>query len=698
MESEETELELIFEGPEDDSDETLRKIKGAFIADLELGVSEVQEILNSAPLTIKKSSSEDALRVYYKALKNAGARVLLVKEGQEIDTSTTREKFSAKKGGVDNDVVLEFELNLQDEVEDPFDSQPKKTPKIYCIEETSLSELEESAEFMDEPVEVCQSSRAEKSERIPSGITKEKEAQDVSSEIKTTGDLPIYEVRDENTIEDTQPDFVQDDAGQSSSGSDLLIELETEEEQKLPDLHTDLEKDTSTTDLTEKAELTLDSAQGFEEANQQEAVTDIELPTSIPLELAQDESTQDESEESVEETQEATELPSTLSFEDDTENETDKALSALEEIKGNASTKTNVVLGDFSLELDEDQEEAPLIEKDNSLLEQILDETENDSFDLSFGDELKSESLPQDELPKSDNPLSLKEEASPEKDEDKTDLEDSQTVEESPLREAFKVEQRRDEIEIPPSDEKTPAEATSKAPLPSRKLAGLVCVSLAALFVLGLGYFQLNKFTPTAVELPVTPAVVSSDKGKTEKVATAPEEVTKNEISAAPSAPVAIQTFPLEFRGETTDNGTSISYHLVFASDRISSANFVLMLPEPLPLTPEQLVRGVKRDPWIRRVEIQDYVASTFNGDNFSTRGPARVYLEHGTDRKRFIADAEISGTVSADNNLELVISVVHGSNKALANSGYTIQQVASGLYEMSIRAEVSHDKSALEN
>lgn len=70
--------QLIYQGPADDSLRTLQKIKGVFVADLELTIPEIQNILANCPQTVRSAESEGELKNAYQLLKSAGAKVLIV--------------------------------------------------------------------------------------------------------------------------------------------------------------------------------------------------------------------------------------------------------------------------------------------------------------------------------------------------------------------------------------------------------------------------------------------------------------------------------------------------------------------------------------------------------------------------------------------------------------------------------------------
>ena len=75
------EFEVIFEGPTDYSEDTLRKLRGVFISELEFSIEETIRALNQFPLTIAKSSVEEDASKLLQILELAGGKVLLVRPG-----------------------------------------------------------------------------------------------------------------------------------------------------------------------------------------------------------------------------------------------------------------------------------------------------------------------------------------------------------------------------------------------------------------------------------------------------------------------------------------------------------------------------------------------------------------------------------------------------------------------------------------
>jgi hypothetical protein len=111
-------FELIFEGC-DPSPETIRKLKGVLIADLELDIERARSVLEHPPAMVHSADKREDLERYLKALEAAGAQVLIVDksgapppaEEQKPPAPAPEEKKPPAAAG---DVVFEFELSMDD--------------------------------------------------------------------------------------------------------------------------------------------------------------------------------------------------------------------------------------------------------------------------------------------------------------------------------------------------------------------------------------------------------------------------------------------------------------------------------------------------------------------------------------------------------------------------------------------------------
>ena len=127
------EFELVFEGLEDTSPQALQKVKAVLVGDMEIPVPDVQNILENYPLTIKRSEREDQLNIYFRSLKSAGAKVLLLKPKEEESALSL------------DDDEIEFEIEIAPKKKSI--STPEKEGKTYDLslddsEDTSIEALE----------------------------------------------------------------------------------------------------------------------------------------------------------------------------------------------------------------------------------------------------------------------------------------------------------------------------------------------------------------------------------------------------------------------------------------------------------------------------------------------------------------------------------------------------------------------------
>ncbi len=149
MESQ-NEYHLIFEGPQDESDRTLQQIKGVFIGELDFPMSDVQQFLASAPITIKTASTEEDLEGPMQALKRAGAKVTIVTpQTRKEDSSEESMALPSQVDATHGDDEPLFEMVLEgDELFSVEKPSPKlKEPKVYTL---SLEESEDAALFSAE--------------------------------------------------------------------------------------------------------------------------------------------------------------------------------------------------------------------------------------------------------------------------------------------------------------------------------------------------------------------------------------------------------------------------------------------------------------------------------------------------------------------------------------------------------------------
>lgn len=110
---------LLFKGLKDDGSETLRRVKTVFVADLELPIPQIQEILSNPPATILEEDSKQKLSITLRKLKAAGALVEIVKPEEEAEDDDEDEfafelDLSELAGASKPAKTRVWELNMQD--------------------------------------------------------------------------------------------------------------------------------------------------------------------------------------------------------------------------------------------------------------------------------------------------------------------------------------------------------------------------------------------------------------------------------------------------------------------------------------------------------------------------------------------------------------------------------------------------------
>lgn len=153
MEEETTSLkhyELVFEGPVDDSLETMRKLRASLLADLGLTITEAQVALTTVPSTLKTAAVEDELKPLYAALKKAGGKVMIVKPVEEEIESDGGYFLDIESSSLNDELLqslaeLDAPEESQDEVSNDrayaLDLEDSSTPQLS----TTLQRHEDTA-------------------------------------------------------------------------------------------------------------------------------------------------------------------------------------------------------------------------------------------------------------------------------------------------------------------------------------------------------------------------------------------------------------------------------------------------------------------------------------------------------------------------------------------------------------------------
>lgn len=119
-------FELRYEGPVDDSPETIRNLKAAFLVDLNLPMERVQEIMAATPTTVLTSDSKMEVEALLELIKHAGGRVALVQTIPET--------------------VDSFELTFETDDEEPIQTNEEEDLFDPGIKTYELSEQDADTE------------------------------------------------------------------------------------------------------------------------------------------------------------------------------------------------------------------------------------------------------------------------------------------------------------------------------------------------------------------------------------------------------------------------------------------------------------------------------------------------------------------------------------------------------------------------
>lgn len=178
---------------------------------------------------------------------------------------------------------------------------------------------------------------------------------------------------------------------------------------------------------------------------------------------------------------------------------------------------------------------------------------------------------------------------------------------------------------------------------------GVPIVVLGALMGAGTWYY-FNYFAPP-------PPVVDTDAlARTVSAPSAvPAETALPESTATP-----VPSNRMKGRRDLADR--SLSAEIVLEGETIKSIRVEVSTMPPPPLTPEQIVRGEKQKPWLKRVEIEDTVLTFESQNDFSGNTPAKAYVDNDKQSTRVIATAALSGSRVGRNEISLHVEVSYNT------------------------------------
>lgn len=564
------EFELIYEGPADDSADTLRRIKKTLVGELSFSIEETKEFLEKTPATLFTAEDEHSLDEYYHILKKAGARVYVVRPREpkkstetefEISLDFEEEKKQTKVFDVSEEAILEENLPIYEPIEEDH-SEVSKDSKAFVIsdDEASLENLisglaEEENEY------ILPSVKEEISE--PKKVDK------------------IESVSKEANENQTESPFTFDDSTYSN------IEVKKEEVKEIPEVKEEKQE-------LEKLDFSFDS--------------DPAVPVVKPPKEAAKSSTPEKS------------SGFDLTFIDDTPAPAQESVKAEVQEEAKPAQKW-----DLSLDIPKAAVSEPAVEEvkaADTKKTQTADDILNDYNPNEESEDAKESQKEEVVIPPLAEVLSSKKTSAP-------------------------AEAKAAEV----TPKTSPNEATSK-----QDTREIYYIALAATILLWIGnhwYFTSAKHEPAPTEQ------VETVKPKKER---------KTEV------PAPEKTMLL---GALKDDFGELEISVMEQQGKLLQVSISFKGIESAPLTPEQIVNGYKKRPWIEQIRFDPAGIETDIDGTIKVSGPARISINDDTEVKRIIGTGDLKAKLSGT-SLWVKFDALYGTKQL--NPGVLVKRSENGL------------------
>jgi hypothetical protein len=710
------EFELVFKGPVDDSPDTLRKLKASFLADLEFEISDIQKVLENAPITILRSTNELEIKTICAKLKGAGAIVSILQPHGEgdLDVSETEEDEFA------------FEIALDDLDPSVAVRRPDPTPSktwnldIPAIDNTEDEETSTPGSKYDEVIEIL------------SAINDDGEADTEDLFKLTEVDEPFQPVHsldnDQDPDEGPGPFQVEDGVMiQTDLQTDLSDDLDEVDSlinqmrpelsphpPAIPDIFLDEPEDSSLAPETLQEEVAKNPA-----VSQKETVRDFELalddgsesegptiPSTVEGQASDEKNTGSSSPPNLGE--QISDFGLTLALDDEQLDEQIETKPTVERQQAPASTQhqrkdpEGANLG-FSLEDDEVEDTSDTTQKsEKPSPEQMAKEEQQPKIVVAPEDSVvkqRTQSITKNDAKELAPVGSLQKKRKNTKvlkDEDTVEGDDAASSENSKEARSSKNrrETRRTSGATPadPSvndhddlidsslnlDENLQRKKRSKRKVKYRSKPLSMVVGSLVLFI------GVNVYIFGGRETQEGPTDVIRKVQEMSEAAVVLERKPKKENTP----PVR----PIERRFVGKDSSRYLSFEaqcILRELDGNCSANFDT--PPPPELTPEQIVAGEVRSPWIRRVETVSVAVKKNDRGIFEGEAPARTYVEYKNNRQRIVTISKFSVTKTASKEDQVVLSFLLMTEKRPPTTEpVNIRAVSDSEFMISIQKDLS--------
>ncbi|NLF24336.1 MAG: hypothetical protein GX589_01585 [Deltaproteobacteria bacterium] len=627
---------LIYEGEADERLETLQKIKGVFIADLDLSIPRVKEILDKKPITVVTAADKDTLNPAYQALLKAGAKVAIVQQQSSAADPENDEKTDE----------LGAPLGPESkEQEDKFDFFSDHEPTNF--REQHADEI--AASFGEEaPLTIALDLN------IPAAPSPEPDLKQLTPDTATSLQA---DTATELSLE-IKPDE-SDDLNQS-----LLSPQQVEaSKQKIRD---SMEKKSTLLDQEQLFEFE-DSPAETKVPNNPQVNEVLDLDSSLSLSIAPV----------------ADEVPSSDLVQD--------------KQKISDSMEKELTLLDQEQLFEFEDAPAKTTAPNDPLVGEILDLDSSLSLSIApVADETPSSDPVQDEMAHllEDEPLELDETdplsvADPVQDQTEPLMLSEQALNtaSTSLEDVPPQQPEPNQVSSPLKPLAHGTAASTPAPCvdtfstrkPSRQKLSISWDLLAPILVgavvllIGNWYFFFSHENAKETLQPHTRNTANKPK--------ADERMT----------PMVEQIEMITLKGQSSGEGVDDSLELRIVDGKVVNATLSITTTPPPELTPEEIVTNRQPPPWINKALVQNLSLTQRADGSFSGDGQARIYVDHAGRRHRLLAQITLQGRYNqrakeASLNYQIDTQPPNPS----ASGRYEITSSSDGGYTISIRGNLT--------
>ncbi|MCB0340452.1 MAG: hypothetical protein KDD53_12650, partial [Bdellovibrionales bacterium] len=136
-----------------------------------------------------------------------------------------------------------------------------------------------------------------------------------------------------------------------------------------------------------------------------------------------------------------------------------------------------------------------------------------------------------------------------------------------------------------------------------------------------------------------------------------------------------------QWQGDHPGSAGRIISKMVTQDFKPTDANILIVdLPRPPDSKPEEIVHGIPREPWIKRIEIENMEFHTENANSFTAKGYAKIYLDYKGGGQRIIANMTLLGSIDPDSlEIKADLKLERGLNGRSPKDPFKLEVLKSG-------------------